>query len=157
MDYKIEAKGIKREREETIERTIYGLNDAIEFHNRMGGYFFSPGAMRSFNSRVGSDCAFFEYNGQKAIVFYTSEKHQPLYSKPEPRLYTVRFIVLTGESAGKINEIAPMSEVSAFQYFKTGRQASALIKKIRDKKVKFSPLKAWAKEFPFPDLFAEVI
>ena len=63
-----------------------------ELHERNGGYFFTEGARRFFNSRIHSDV----YGG---CVFVTSEKNtswgftpRGTYRRDNPRLYTVRYM-----------------------------------------------------------------
>jgi len=56
---------------------------------RNGFYFFSKGAMRSFNTRV-HDVVYGN------CVFVTSERNDIPYCAPQPRVYTVRIAMADG-------------------------------------------------------------
>lgn len=80
-------------------------------HNR-GRYFFSPGAMRFFASRVSS----FVAEGPGGVYFVTSEQFRPSSGPAADRLYTVRrFFPETGE----------VEEASEFQAFRSLSGAKA--------------------------------
>lgn len=64
---------------------LYTLAQVMQANKDAGQNFFSPGAMRFFNSR-GSDCVYPVENG---ALFVTSERFDDTY----PYLYTVRRIV----------------------------------------------------------------
>lgn len=70
-----------------------------------GRYFFSKGAMRSFNSRV-HDVV---YSG---CVFVTSERNDMPYCPPQPRVYTVRVAMSDGsiETYGSMGDYATRAE-----------------------------------------------
>jgi hypothetical protein len=89
-------------------RTIYQL---IALHESKGGYFFSDGSKKFFNSRIGSDV----YGG---CVFVTSEKQ----SYKHNRYYTVRYMDSTGNT----------HTVGDFQGFETRQQAHRFAKKLGD-------------------------
>lgn len=66
---------------------IYGIDDLMRIDERTGGFYFSPGTMGFFQSRVSSDIW---RNDDFSGYFVTSER-QRAYCGPEyPRLYTVR-------------------------------------------------------------------
>lgn len=81
---------------------IYSVN-GIEIKHK--GHFFSPGAMRFFNSRVCSDV----FPTKNGAYFITSEK----FDYKSPRLYTVRFFDLNDD----------IKTVGEFQGFETKAQA----------------------------------
>ena len=81
-------------------------------HENNGGYFFSEGAMRSFQSRIHDTV----YGG---CVFVTSQKNRS-WQYEYPRLYTVRYM----DSAGSTHTIGD------FQGFETRSKAHTFAKNI---------------------------
>lgn len=91
-----------------------------------GYYFFSPGAMRGFNSRV-HDVV---YGG---CVFVTSERNDIPYSAPQPRVYTVRIAMANGsiETFGSMGDYATRAQAH--------RQAEWLAKALKNGTVAYNP------------------
>ena len=58
---------------------VYSISQIIANNGRNGYYFFSKGAMRSFNSRI-DDVVYGN------CVFVTSERNDMPYSRPQPRV-----------------------------------------------------------------------
>lgn len=88
----------------TIEK-VKALN------KRKGGYFFSPGAMRGFDSRIEKEV----YPAAKRTYFVTSEQFHGSQDDG-PRLWTVRYIRADNGDIGTIGE---------FQEFTTAADAHA--------------------------------
>lgn len=63
----------------------HGIERLIKSDHK--GYFFSPGAMRFFNSRILWSTA--RYLKDDSAVFITSER----YSADTPRMYTIRRMI----------------------------------------------------------------
>ena len=61
--------------------TFSTISQIKRLNESNGRYFFSAGAMRSFNCRVHENL----YGG---CVFVTSEKNDMPYCAPQPRIYT---------------------------------------------------------------------
>lgn len=99
--------------------TIYSTDDAKRY-TESGSKFFSPEAMRFFNSRVGRERL---VNG--VLYFVTSEKMSDYYNHRTgehytyPRQYTVRKF-----------ENGSIDEVSEFGEFETSRQANRFLDSI---------------------------
>lgn len=72
---------------------------------RNGYYFFSNGAMRSFNTRV-HDIVYGN------CVFVTSERNNIPYCAPQPRVYTVRIAMADGsiETFGSLGDYSTRAE-----------------------------------------------
>ena len=88
------------------------VNDIVRHVTDAGSHFFSPKAMKFFNSRLTTDV--FGYYGN---VFITSEKCDMSFSEPEPRRYTVRAVdPFSGllSDASKFQEFATPYEARKF-------------------------------------------
>jgi hypothetical protein len=95
---------------DTITRTeYYSMAEIIYANRRLGQHFFSDGAKRFFNSRIGQSV----YGGR---YFITSEQFDRDRS---PRLYTIRECI-----NGNIET------VGEFQQYETHAQARSAIKKL---------------------------
>lgn len=70
-----------------------------------GFYFFSKGAMRSFNTRV-HDVVYGN------CVFVTSERNDIPYCHPQPRVYTIRIAMANGsiETYGNMGDYATRAQ-----------------------------------------------
>ena len=82
----------------------YSMEDIKRATEDAGRYFFSPGAMRFFKSRVGDTV----FQGIGGIYFVTSEK----FDWQSPRNYTVRQF---NPETGKIDTIGDFNELSYYQ------------------------------------------
>lgn len=89
----------------TIAEDFNIIEQIIRANENSGRYFFSKGAMKSFNSRVHSNV----YSG---CVFVTSERNNMPYSRPQPRVYTVRIAMEDGsiETYGNMGDYATRSQ-----------------------------------------------
>jgi hypothetical protein len=89
----------------TIAEDFNIIEQIIRANENSGRYFFSKGAMKSFNSRVHSSV----YSG---CVFVTSERNNMPYSRPQPRVYTVRIAMEDGsiETYGSMGDYATRSQ-----------------------------------------------
>ena len=87
---------------------VHSISQIKANNARNGYYFFSKGAMRSFNSRV-HDVV---YNN---CVFVTSEKNDMPYSRPQPRVFTVRVAMDNGsiETYGNMGDYATRAQAHA--------------------------------------------
>ena len=65
----------------TTPRKIYSMIDIRRAAENHGSHWFSPDALRFFNSRISNKV----YNGSNGVFFVSSEKYAG-----EPRRYTVR-------------------------------------------------------------------
>lgn len=84
----------------------FGSTSQIIANNaREGYYFFSKGALKSFNSRV-HDVVYGN------CVFVTSEKNDMPYCAPQPRVYTVRIAMADGsiETYGNMGDYATRAQ-----------------------------------------------
>jgi len=92
---------------------FYGnIRDIVKHVTETGSNFFSPDAMRFFNSRLTTQT--YGYFGN---VFITSEKLDSPYTPDEPRKYTVRAVdPYTGDihDASKFQEFATVYEAKKF-------------------------------------------
>ena len=73
--------------------TVHTVDDIRAIADHAGSYFFSPGAMKAFNSRILSGIYApdgFEAKEGNRFFFVTSERHGDY----APRHYTVRYAVL---------------------------------------------------------------
>ena len=88
--------------------TVHSISQIKANNARNGYYFFSKGAMRSFNTRI-HDVVY----GQ--CVFVTSERNNVPYSRPQPRVYTVRIAMEDGsiETYGSLGDYATRSQAHA--------------------------------------------
>ena len=102
---------IKEEHLENLPQ-CYAIYQLRNLHERNGGYFFTEGAMRSFNSRIHTDV----YGG---CVFVTSEKNRS-WRFEYPRLYTVRYMDGDGNT----------HTVGDFQGFETRSKAHTFAKNL---------------------------
>lgn len=93
---------------------------------RNGWFFFSKGAMRSFNTRV-HDAV---YGG---CVFVTSDRNDIPYCSPQPRVYTVRIAMANGsiETYGNMGDYATRAQAHA--------EAQWLGKALKDGTVAYNP------------------
>ena len=93
---------------------------------RNGYYFFSKGAMKSFNTRV-HDVVYGN------CVFVTSEKNNIPYCAPQPRVYTVRIAMEDGsiETYGSLGDYSTRAEAH--------REAQWLGDALRDGRVAYNP------------------
>ncbi len=84
---------------------IWPIDVAKERNKNAGQHFFSPGAMRFFNSRVSHTC-----NGDEdgILVFVTSERFDE-----DPRRWTARVMKTDGS----------VEEIGEFQEYENGRAA----------------------------------
>ena len=69
--------------------TVHSISQIKANNGRNGYYFFSKGAMRSFNTRV-HDVVYGN------CVFVTSERNDIPYGRPQPRVYTIRIAMADG-------------------------------------------------------------
>ena len=88
--------------------TFSTISQIKRLNESNGRYFFSAGAMRSFNCRVHENL----YGG---CVFVTSEKNDMPYCAPQPRIYTVRvaFDDATIQTYGSLGDYATRSAAHA--------------------------------------------
>ena len=91
-----------------------------------GRHFFSRNSMRFFNSRVHDTL----YSG---CVFVTSERNNMPYSRPQPRVYTVRIAMEDGaiETYGNLGDYTTRSQAHA--------QAQWLGNALRQGRVAYNP------------------
>ena len=89
----------------TIAQDFNIIEQIIRANENSGRYFFSKGAMRSFNCRV-------HRNVYSGCVFVTSERNNVPYSRPQPRVYTVRIAMEDGsiETYGSLGDYATRSQ-----------------------------------------------
>ena len=111
-----------------MSNIIGNFNQVLQIkraNENSGRYFFSKGALRSFNSRV-HDVV---YSG---CVFVTSERNNIPYSRPQPRVYTVRIAMADGsiETYGSMGDYATRAEAH--------REAAWLGKALRDGTVAYN-------------------
>lgn len=87
---------------------FHSISQIIANNGRNGYYFFSKGAMRSFNTRV-HDVVYGN------CVFVTSEKNDMPYMPPQPRVYTVRVAMDNGsiETYGSMGDYATRAQAHA--------------------------------------------
>jgi hypothetical protein len=106
--------------------TVHSISQIKANNARNGYYFFSKGAMRSFNTRV-HDAVY----GQ--CVFVTSERNDIPYCAPQPRVYTVRIATDDGciETYGKSGAYATRSQAH--------REAKWLGNALRNGTVAYNP------------------
>ena len=105
----------------------FGSTSLIKATNaRNGFYFFSKGAMRSFNTRV-HDVVYGN------CVFVTSERNDIPYCAPQPRVYTVRIAMEDGsiETYGSLGDYSTRAEAH--------REAQWLGDALRDGRVAYNP------------------
>ena len=105
----------------------FGSTSLIKATNaRNGYYFFSKGAMKSFNTRV-HDVVYGN------CVFVTSERNDIPYCAPQPRVYTVRIAMADGsiETYGSLGDYSTRAEVH--------REAQWLGDALRDGRVAYNP------------------
>ena len=105
----------------------FGSTSLIKATNaRNGYYFFSKGAMRSFNTRV-HDVVYGN------CVFVTSERNDIPYCAPQPRVYTVRIAMEDGsiETYGSLGDYSTRAEAH--------REAQWLGDALRDGRVAYNP------------------
>jgi len=88
--------------------TFSSISQIKRLNESNGRHWFSPSAMRSFNSRV-HDVV---YGG---CVFVTSEKNDMPYCAPQPRVYTVRvaFEDASIQTYGSLGDYATRSDAHA--------------------------------------------
>lgn len=88
--------------------TVHSISQITRANENNGYYFFSKGAMRSFNTRV-HDVVY----GQ--CVFVTSERNNIPYCSPQPRVYTVRIAMADGsiETYGSLGDYATRAQAHA--------------------------------------------
>ena len=110
-----------------IIATVHSTSQIIANNARNGYYFFSKGALRSFNSRaihavVYGNC-----------VFVTSERNDIPYCRPQPRVYTVRIAMADGsiETYGNMGDYSTRAQAH--------RQAEWLGNALRDGTVAYNP------------------
>lgn len=110
----------------TIAQDFNIIEQIIRANENSGRYFFSKGALRSFNSRVHREV----YNG---CVFVTSERNDIPYCAPQPRVYTVRIAMEDGsiETYGSMGDYATRAEAH--------REAQWLGNALRDGRVAYNP------------------
>jgi hypothetical protein len=106
--------------------TVHSIPQIIRANENSGRYFFSKGAMRSFNTRV-HDVVY----GQ--CVFVTSERNNIPYARRQPRVYTVRIALEDGsiETYGNLGDYATRSQAHT--------QAQWLGKALRNGTVAYNP------------------
>jgi hypothetical protein len=104
---------------------IVDIQEIKDRNAERGNYFFSPGAMRFFASRVARQ-AYLTDTGS-AAYFVTSEQFTPSTGKPEPRLYTVRAIDMT---TGDIDTCDPEAGVDGFQFYTTRAAADKVARSL---------------------------
>jgi hypothetical protein len=105
---------------------VYSTSQIIANNARNGYYFFSKGALKSFNSRV-HDVVYGN------CVFVTSEKNDMPYCAPQPRVYTVRIAMADGsiETYGSLGDYATRAQAH--------RQAEWLGNALKDGTVAYNP------------------
>lgn len=110
----------------TIAEDFNIIEQIIRANENSGRYFFSKGAMRSFNTRVHREV----YNG---CVFVTSERNNIPYCAPQPRVYTVRIAMEDGgiETYGNLGDYATRAEAH--------REAQWLGNALRNGTVAYNP------------------
>jgi hypothetical protein len=88
--------------------SFYSISQIQNNNASNGYYFFSKGAMKSFNTRV-HDAV---YGG---CVFVTSEKNDMPYYAPLPRVYTVRIAMADGsiETYGSLGDYSTRAQAHA--------------------------------------------
>lgn len=101
-----------------MARNYHGIERLIRSEHN--GYFFSPGAMRFFDSRVLWSTAKYADNG--CAYFITSER----YDYATPRLYTIRRM----DSEPMENGIRDIQTIGEFQQYETAAQAKAALKNL---------------------------
>lgn len=108
-----------------IIATVHSTSQIIANNARNGYYFFSKGALKSFNSRV-HDVVYGN------CVFVTSEKNDIPYCRPQPRVYTVRIAMADGsiETYGNMGDYATRAQAH--------RQAEWLGNALRDGTVAYN-------------------
>jgi len=142
------AKKTHQYRQDFNIETADDLRKVNEFR---GGHFFDRDTMRGFNSRL-LDAVYIDKRNKRGF-FITSEK----MNDETPRKFTLRFMLLNKRDAGTIYAVSPDKNADGFEYFETGREARAMLKKIKAGKVEFSALKDWSKaDFPKCDLLATI-
>jgi len=92
----------------------YHIEDIQAAHEKAGGKFFSPGAKRFFNSRIGEN----SWTDGKLWYFITTER----FDYKAPRLYSVR--------GWKPENPRNIETISKFQEFKTRARAVAFINEL---------------------------
>ena len=105
---------------------VHSTSQIIANNARNGYYFFSKGALKSFNSRV-HDVVYGN------CVFVTSEKNDIPYGAPQPRVYTVRIAMADGsiETYGNLGDYATRAQAH--------REAQWLGNALRDGTVAYNP------------------
>lgn len=109
-----------------IIATVHSTSQIKANNARNGYYFFSKGALKSFNSRI-HDVVY----GQ--CVFVTSERNDIPYCRPQPRVYTVRIAMANGsiETYGSMGDYATRAQAH--------RQAEWLGNALRNGTVAYNP------------------
>ena len=90
---------------------VYSRYDAERLNERKGFYWFTPGTMRFFNTRI-SECTFFLGDGE--TFFVTSEQAPRSFegtsaSYQAPRMYSVRAI---NWESGNVRTVGEFQEYS---------------------------------------------
>lgn len=106
--------------------TVHSISQIIANNGRNGYYFFSKGAMRSFNTRV-HDVVYGN------CVFVTSERNDIPYCRPQPRVYSIRIAMADGsiETYGSLGDYANRAQAH--------REAQWLGNALRDGHVAYNP------------------
>ena len=103
--------------------TFSTISQIKRLNESNGRYFFSAGAMRSFNCRVHENL----YGG---CVFVTSEKNDMPFCAPQPRIYTVRvaFDDATIQTYGSLGDYATRSAAHAdARWLAAGLKAGTIV------------------------------
>ena len=105
--------------------TVHSTSQIIANNARNGYYFFSKGALKSFNSRVHAVV----YGN---CVFVTSERNDIPYCRPQPRVYTIRIAMADGsiETYGNMGDYSTRAQAH--------RQAEWLGNALRDGTVAYN-------------------
>lgn len=97
------------------------LAELKAYHSGSGGYFFTRGAMRFFDSRIVRSV----YPGAAGWYFVTSEQFHPSEGPAHPRKFTIRYMTPDGD----INT-AKDEDGQGFQKYRTAADARAEIRRL---------------------------
>lgn len=110
---------------------IHTVADLRHVMTEAGSHFFSPGAMRGFNSRIHRGVVALDGHDTEEgsrFLFLTSEQFKPYDGPPAPRDYNVRMVTLTSQRDDR-----PNTDVWTLEKFATVAEARVFMRAAKNR------------------------